>query len=166
MFFMGSNNGRSQKRSLGERERKILYRNAKDRCENPACNKKIRYDEMQVGHKTAWSKGGATTLKNSVCLCWACNNLQGNDSWPVFLKKQNIQVEDPNAEKKEVKKILTAKTLIELKELAKVHGYKVSGEVIEGFFDSHTKAPNKTQYINVLSKKLKLADLKQTTPKK
>jgi hypothetical protein len=68
------------KRTLGIRDKQILYRNAKGRCQNPACNKKIDFDEMQVGHKTAWSRGGRTTLKNSVCLCYRCNKLQGTDS--------------------------------------------------------------------------------------
>jgi len=162
----GDDNSRSSKRSLGIRDKKILYRNAKGKCENPACKKKIEFDEMQVGHKTAWSRGGATTFKNSVCLCYRCNNLQGTDSWIVFLKKQNIAVEDPNGEKKEVKKLLIAKSIADLKALAKVHGYKVSGEVVEGYFDSYMKSPTKAQYINLLSSKLKLADLRKNTLKK
>jgi len=166
MFFMGSDNIRSTKRSLGIRDKKILYRNAKGRCENPACKKKIEFDEMQVGHKTAWSKGGATSFKNSVCLCWRCNNLQGTDSWIVFLKKQGIAVADPKSERTEVKKILAAKTVPQLKALAKEHGYKVSGEVVENFFDSYTKAPTKAQYIDLLSAKLKLADLSKISIKR
>jgi hypothetical protein len=148
-----------------EYEIKILYRNAKGRCENPACKKKIEFDEMQVGHKTAWSKGGATSFKNSVCLCWRCNNLQGTDSWIVFLKKQGIAVAGPKSERTEVKKILATKTVLELKALAKEHGYKVSSEIVENFFDSYTKAPTKAQYINLLSTKLKLTDLCKTSPK-
>jgi hypothetical protein len=163
---MGSDNIRSTKRSLGIRDKKILYRNAKGRCENPACKKKIEFDEMQVGHKTAWSKGGATSFKNSVCLCWRCNNLQGTDSWIVFLKKQGIAVADPKSERTEVKKILAAKTVPQLKALAKEHGYKVSGEVVENFFDSYTKAPTKAQYIDLLSAKLKLADLSKISIKR
>ena len=166
MFFMGDDSSRSTKRSLGIRDKKILYRNANGRCENPACEKKIEFDEMQVGHKTAWSRGGSTTFKNSLCLCYRCNNLQGTDSWIVFLKKQNIVVEDPNAEKKEVKKLLVAKSIADLKALAKAHGYKVSGEVVEGFFDSYTKAPTKAQYVSVLSTKLKLTDLRKIAAKK
>ena len=165
MFFMGSDNNRSPKRSLGIRDKKILYRNAKGRCENPACTKKIEFDEMQVGHKTAWSKGGSTTFKNSVCLCWRCNNLQGTDSWIVFLKKQGIAVADPKSERTEVKKILVTKTVLELKALAKEHGYKVSGEVVENFFNSYTKAPTKAQYVKLLSAKLKLTDLRKTSSK-
>lgn len=87
-------NDRESKRTLGIRDKKILYRNAKGRCENPACGKRIDFDEMQVGHKTSWSKRGRTNLANSKCLCWRCNNLQGTDSWATFLKKQ--KVEDPN----------------------------------------------------------------------
>ena len=166
MFFMDDDINRSSKRSLGIRDKKILYRNAKGRCENPTCKKKIEFDEMQVGHKTAWSKGGSTTFKNSVCLCWRCNNLQGTDSWIVFLKKQGVAVADPKSERTEVKKILMAKTVPQLKALAKEHGYKVPGEVVENFFDSYTKAPTKAQYINLLSAKLKLADFRKTSIKR
>jgi hypothetical protein len=44
-------NDRDTKRTLGIRDKQILYRNAKGRCQNPACDKKIDFDEMQVGHK-------------------------------------------------------------------------------------------------------------------
>ena len=87
-------NDNDSKRTLGSRDRQILYRNANDKCENPACRKKLRFDEMQVGHKKAWSKGGKTTLANSVCLCYSCNKLQGTDSWVAFLKKQNVEDKD------------------------------------------------------------------------
>jgi hypothetical protein len=46
---------------------------------------------MQVGHKTAWSRSRSTTLRNSVCLCYRCNKLQGTDSWAVFMKKQGVK---------------------------------------------------------------------------
>jgi len=166
MFFMGDDNSRSSKRSLGIRDKKILYRNAKGKCENPACKKKIDFDEMQVGHKTAWSKGGSTIFKNSVCLCWRCNNLQGTDSWIVFLKKQGVAVATLKSERTEVKKILAAKTVPQLKALAKEHGYKVSGDVVENYFDSYTKAPTKAQYINLLSTKLKIDDLHKISVKR
>lgn len=42
---------------------------------------------MQVGHKTAYSKGGATTLANSACLCYRCNKLQGTGSLATLKKK-------------------------------------------------------------------------------
>jgi 5-methylcytosine-specific restriction endonuclease McrA len=96
-------NDTDSKRTLGIRDKQILYRNAKGKCENPACGKKIEFDEMQVGHKTAWSKGGRTTLKNSVCLCYRCNKLQGTDSWATFMKKQNVV--DPKTKLKSTLKV-------------------------------------------------------------
>jgi len=136
---------RDARRTLGIRDKKILYRNAKGRCENPACGKKIDFDEMQVGHKTAWSKYGRTTLKNSVCLCWRCNNLQGNDSWATFLKKQKVV--DPKTRLKEALQVLSIK---QLKFLAEKHHLKIKGQVVEDLFDSYRKAPTKGQYINKL----------------
>jgi 5-methylcytosine-specific restriction endonuclease McrA len=64
---------------------------AKHRCKNPYCRRKLESEsDMQIGHKKAYSKGGETTLKNSVCLCYGCNRKQGTDSWEKFLKKQSI----------------------------------------------------------------------------
>ncbi|MBU3957970.1 MAG: HNH endonuclease [Nanoarchaeota archaeon] len=77
-----SSNG---KRTLGIRDKQILYRRAKKKCES--CGRKIDFDEMHSGHKNAASKGGSATLRNSVCVCARCNKLQGTDSWATFMKK-------------------------------------------------------------------------------
>ena len=95
-----SNSKRTSRRNIGIRDKQILYRNAKGRCQNPACKKKIEFDEMQTGHKTAYSKGGGTTLNNSVCLCYRCNKLQGTDSWEKFLRKQGINLEKKKTDRK------------------------------------------------------------------
>ena len=68
------------KRTLGIRDKQILYRNANSKCQNPACERSIDFDEMQVGLKTAASEGGKATFRNCVCLCYTCNKLQGTDS--------------------------------------------------------------------------------------
>jgi 5-methylcytosine-specific restriction endonuclease McrA len=82
----GSGFGRpKKKRTLGIRDKQILYRRAKGKCES--CRKKIDFDEMQVGHGRAYSKGGATTLANSACLCYRCNKLQGTGSLATLKKK-------------------------------------------------------------------------------
>jgi len=145
---------RRTKRTLGMRDKQILYRNAKGRCQNPACNKKMEFDEMQVGHKTAWSKGGSSTLRNSVCLCYRCNKLQGIDSWAVFMKKQGI--EDP---KKKVKQSLENLTLQQLKLLAAEHKVKVTGRVEHYLFSSQRLAPTKRDYVSTLSRVLTVSDL-------
>jgi len=150
---------RDSRRTLGIRDKQILYRNAKGRCQNPTCGKKIDSDEMQVGHKTAWSKRGKTTLTNSVCLCYRCNKLQGTDSWAVFLKKQGV--EDPKVKQaKEVKQSLDALNISQLKYLAKKYNVVVKGEVVEDLFDSYRKAPTKSQYIKKLAGIVKKEELK------
>jgi len=141
---------RAGKRTLGIRDKQILYRNANKRCQNPACGKKIDFDEMQVGHKTAWSKRGKTTLTNSVCLCYRCNKLQGTDSWAVFLKKQGV--EDTKVKQaKEVKQYLDSLSISQLKYLVKKHNVVVKGEIVEDLFTYYRKAPTKSQYIKKLS---------------
>lgn len=134
------------RRTLGIRDKQILYRNANKRCQNPACGKEIDFDEMQVGHKNAWSKGGRTTLRNSVCLCYRCNKLQGTDSWTTFLKKQGVK--DKNIILKEALENLN---IVQLKSLAKSHHVKVKGRIEEDFFEAYRTAPTKKQYISKLS---------------
>lgn len=111
---------RDSKRVLGIRDKQILYRKANKRCENPACNRPIEFDEMQIGHKTAWSKRGKTTFKNSVCLCYKCNRLQGTDSWAVFLRKQGVK-----SVRSQVKDSLESLNISQLKALAKKHHIKL-----------------------------------------
>lgn len=152
------------KRTLSSQGRRELYKRAKGRCENPACNRKIGIDVMIVGHKKAWSKGGRTTFSNLVCLCYDCNKRQGTDSWAVFLRKQGV--EDP---KNKLKNALRALTLIQLKALVKKHKIKVSGTVVEDFFDSYRKAPTKAQYVNKLAKivtEKELASISKQTPRR
>jgi hypothetical protein len=142
----GYDDERDTKRTLGIRDKQILYRKANKRCENPTCGKKLEFDEMQVGHKTSWSRGGSTTLKNSVCICYRCNKLQGTDSWATFLKKQGV--EEP---KTKLKKSLETLNIKQLKYLAKKHNIVLRGQIVETFFESHRTAPSKRQYINKLS---------------
>ena len=142
---------RDTKRSLGIRDKQILYDRAKGRCENPACRKKISFVEMVPGHKKAWSEGGRTTVANSVCLCYACNKKQGTDSWAVFLKKQGY--EDPKVkERQTIKQRLETLSLKQLKYLADKHHIKVRGQAVDDWwYGSYTKSPTKKQYITKLS---------------
>jgi 5-methylcytosine-specific restriction endonuclease McrA len=78
---------------------------AKGKCQNPYCKTKITEAEMQIGHKTAFSRGGNTTLKNAVCLCYRCNRLQRTDSWEKFLKKQAIAHGQALPREKKVKEV-------------------------------------------------------------
>ncbi len=126
------------------------------RCQNPTCGKEIQFDEMQVGHKTAWSRGGPSTLKNSVCLCYRCNKLQGTDSWAVFMKKQGVVVVDP---KDKIRQSLKALTVPQLKSLAAKYNVKVAPQVIEKLFTTERRAPTKQQYVNKLVRVVSTDDL-------
>ncbi len=140
------------KRTLGIREKQILYRNAKGKCQNPACGKQLDFTEMQVGHKIASSRGGRATLKNCVCLCWRCNKLQGTDSWKIFLKKQGIQDSSDNT-----KRILKTLSIPKLKFLAQKHYIKIKG-IYDDWSDSRS-SPTKTQYVNKLAKVVSEKDI-------
>ena len=142
--FMWVDEG-TTKRTLGIREKQILWERAKHKCE--ACRKQIDFTEMQVGHKTAYSKGGSTTLRNSACLCYKCNKLQGTDSWNTFLKKMGKESESTKS-----KKALKTLSLAQLKFLAKENKIKVKGRTVQELFSSRTAAPSKKQYVNALSK--------------
>lgn len=143
----------SPRRSLGIRDKKILYRNAKCRCQNPACRKKIEFDEMEVGHKRAASRGGKVTLKNIVCLCHRCNNLQGTDSWATFLKKQGIK--DEKTKKKEKLK-RWSKNKLNL--IAKKYNIKIRGSYDD--WNETYRPPSKTKLVNALSKRLSEEEIK------
>jgi hypothetical protein len=141
------------RRTLGIRDKKILYERAGHKCEH--CEKPLDFLEMQVGHKTAASKGGKATLRNCVCLCYKCNNLMGTDSWSVFQKKMGKQI--GNSNKKMLKELPVAK----LRFLAKKFGVKVRGRTEESLFESYSLPPSKAQYVNALAKKISAEDVAQ-----
>jgi len=151
---MWSYNVKRTKRTFGIRDKQILYRNAKGRCQNPACGKRIEFDEMQVGHKRAASRGGKATFKNCVCLCARCNRAQGTDSWIVFMKKQGIMPESSGT-----KKTLAGLSMQKLKFLAKKHHIKLKGKVEQGFFQTRKIPPTKKQYVNALAKVISEKDI-------
>lgn len=136
-----------QRRSLGIRDKQIVWERAEHKCES--CAKEITFPEMQVGHKTAYSRGGSTTLKNSVSLCYACNKLQGTDSWTTFQKKLGRQVEGDTSN---VREKLNELTLPQLKFLASNHNVKPRAKVVEGWIEDKKLPPGKKQYVNALSK--------------
>jgi hypothetical protein len=162
MGLFDFDNGRDSRRTLGIRDKQILFRNAKGRCQNPSCNKKIDFDEMQVGHKTAWSRNGSTTLLNSVCICYRCNKLQGTDSWGVFMKKQGIVTEEAKAKQAKMnnKQRLEELTLPQLKLLAARHKIKLSGSIEQSLFFKKKLAPTKADYVKKLSAVVTASELR------
>jgi hypothetical protein len=137
-------NGRDR-RTLSLGEKRELYNRAKGRCENPACKRKIAFDVMVVGHKTAWSKGGSTTLRTCVCLCMECNKRQSTIQWNRFLEKQGVV--EPKTKRK---RLLQKLTVPQLKKLAVKHKIKLQSKTIGDFYGTHRLAPSKAQYVNKL----------------
>jgi HNH endonuclease len=141
-----------QRRTLGIREKAILWRTAGKKCEGCGCE--LDFDNMQVGHKTAFSRGGSTSLRNSICLCYGCNKRQGTDSWSTYTRKMGIQTKEGKS-----KSDLSKLAIQELKILAKKHNVKVRGSIVDDFLDSYRAAPTKKQYINALSKVVSDSDI-------
>jgi hypothetical protein len=80
-LYMGS-----RKRTLTPAQKDILWKKAGKKCE--ACGIKILSSfDGHTGHKTAFSKGGATHERNLVMLCMICNKNQKTMSWEKFLEK-------------------------------------------------------------------------------
>lgn len=140
------------KRTLKTRDKEILYKNAGGKCQN--CGKKIEWWQMEGGHKKAWSRGGPTNIKNSVCLCADCNRLMGTDSWEKFQKKQGKQTELSIS-----KDSLSDLSISQLKFLADKHHVKVKGKTEGGFLSDYHMPPTKKKYISVLSQKISKEDI-------
>ncbi len=102
MAWFWGDDDRDSKRTFGTRDKQILLERAQHKCQN--CGKRITYESMMVGHKTAWSKGGRTTFRNAVVLCFKCNKLQGTDSWATFQRKQGKAQAKKPAKKKRKKR--------------------------------------------------------------
>jgi hypothetical protein len=75
--------GLDSKRFFTKDDKKILYEKldngntrAKKLC--PHCLKEYSFDDFEIDHRTAWSKGGRTDLNNADLLCKKCNASKGN----------------------------------------------------------------------------------------
>lgn len=139
------------RRTLSIRDKQIVYVNAHHKCEN--CGKRIYFEEMEIGHKTAWSRGGGTTIKNSVCLCATCNRLQGTDSWATFQKKQGkVDTSIDNTKSIELNRLLKSLKKKQLKELCDDLGVKRPQSRDIGTFVTEMQSPSKSEYIRKIIK--------------
>jgi 5-methylcytosine-specific restriction endonuclease McrA len=73
---------KDQKRIFTKNDKDLLWLNLMNHskrlnCPNPLKNRKCKrilsYDDAEVDHKWAHSKGGPTTLQNAQLLCSSCN---------------------------------------------------------------------------------------------
>ena len=75
--------GLDSKRFFTRDDKKILFENlekgqAKGKRICPDCKKEFTFDEFEIDHIKAWSKGGPTSLSNAQLLCKACNVKKSN----------------------------------------------------------------------------------------
>lgn len=77
---------KDEKRLFNKNDRDLLWiklvnSGKKLICKNPQknlnCKRKLIYDDAQVDHIWAYSKGGPSTLKNAQLLCSSCNKKKG-----------------------------------------------------------------------------------------
>jgi hypothetical protein len=75
--------GLDGKRFFTKDDKKVLY----EKLENgttkgkklcPSCKQEHSFDEFEIDHVKAWSKGGRTDLNNANLLCKKCNTSKGN----------------------------------------------------------------------------------------
>jgi hypothetical protein len=75
--------GLDSKRFFTKDDKKILYEkldngNTRGKKLCPHCSKEYSFDDFEIDHRTAWSKGGRTDLNNADLLCKKCNASKGN----------------------------------------------------------------------------------------
>lgn len=76
--------GLDSKRFFTRDDKKLLYKelsigNSKGKKICPDCGKEFAFDELEIDHKLAWSKGGKTVLSNAQLLCKHCNAKKNNN---------------------------------------------------------------------------------------
>ena len=102
--------------------------------------------DFEAGHNKAVAKGGKNHISNLRPICRTCNTSMGTQSIESFKEKHF------GKPKEDLKPLLQALSVKQLKFLAAKHNVKVAGRVEETLFSSVTKAPTKSQYVNKLSK--------------
>lgn len=75
--------GLDSKRFFTKDDKKILYEklmdgNTRGKKLCPSCSKEFAFDDFEIDHRIAWSKGGQTILENASLLCKKCNTSKGN----------------------------------------------------------------------------------------
>lgn len=76
-----------RKRSLTKKELAPILRAQDGEC--ACCEKELTLEEAVAGHIKAHSKGGPTTIENTVALCAPCNLEQRDMDFYEFREKKN-----------------------------------------------------------------------------
>ncbi len=81
----GERLARDPKRNLSTRERRIVYTRDRGHCRY--CGQYVTIQEFHADHVFPWSRGGETTIENSVVSCADCNRAKSDKVgiWPLPL---------------------------------------------------------------------------------
>lgn len=73
---------RDPRRSLSEREKRQVFIRDRGKCRY--CGEFVEYKNAFMDHVYAWSRGGETTVENTVLSCRQCNLRKGDrvGIWP------------------------------------------------------------------------------------
>lgn len=77
--------GKIVRKTYSEDTRKLIYLNAKGRCE--LCGRKILLEDMTIDHVNPLSMGGEDDVENLACTCYSCNLFKGNILPDDFLER-------------------------------------------------------------------------------
>jgi hypothetical protein len=133
----------------------LVYRRDKGKCR--LCGLPVDPLEFEVGHNTAFAKGGKLTLQNALLLHPSCNR-----SMSTLKLKQARQVLGlPETPEEQAKMILNTLNMTQLRYLAKDAYVKLKSKVERGWFSETVTRPSKRQYINAIAKRLSAEDIKK-----
>jgi hypothetical protein len=169
MFDLGFGPSRDKKRNLGQGDKSQLTDSAGHKCE--CCGRGKR--KFTSGHIEAHSKGGKTTLKNSVLLCMDCNSSMRNKNYKVYMAEMGWRIPRSVTLRTGIENIITKKVIKKVvkktptKKVVKKVTKKAVKKKITKKVVKKTPAKKKPVKKKVIKKKAtKKAVTKKTTKKK
>ncbi|HYC11722.1 MAG TPA: HNH endonuclease [Nitrososphaerales archaeon] len=120
------------------------------------CNLPVDPLDFDIGHNTAFAKGGKLNLQNAILLHPRCNRSMQK----LNLKEARTVLGLPETQEEQAKKVLNTLGMNQLRYLAKQNFVKLKSRVEEGFWSDRTVRPSKRQFVNALAKTLSADNVK------
>ena len=134
--------------------KRLVYSRDKGVCR--LCGERVDPFDFDIGHNTAFAKGGKLTYKNAILLHPKCNRSMQK----LNLKEARKALGMPESEEELAKRVLNTLSMNQLKKLAKENFIRLKSRVEEGFFSDKVIQPTRRQYINALAKVLSADKIK------
>jgi hypothetical protein len=132
----------------------LVFHRDKGSCR--LCNLPVDPTNFDIGHNTAFAKGGKLSLQNAVLLHPSCNKSMRT----LKLKQAREILGLPESPEEQAKKVLNNLSMAQLRYLAKGHFVKLKSKIQIGFFSDTITRPSKRRYVNALAKTLSAEDVK------